>query len=616
LKKKVIVIGLDGLEPSIAESMMERGELPSLAKLRREGFYGRLKTTYPAQTPVAWSSFATGTNPGAHGIFDFLRRDPQTYQIDFALSRFERPRNIFARPRVVNQRRGVPLWQLLTEAEIPSTVLRCPCTFPPDPILGTMLAGVGVPDLRGSQGKGTFYTQDPQVRTKEGEMVVHLDPGTDFQTRVTGPRTGRGIPNEFTACDIRATADLSARKLVIRTSKPPSTLEITEGGWSPWVRLSFKVSALQSISGIVRFHLRRLAPHVEFYASPVNFDPGAPLFPVSSPGNYASELAEKIGLFSTLGMAEDHAGLEEGRFDEAAFLAQCELVLAEREKMAFYELNRFKEGFFFVLFDTPDRVQHMFWRFRDPEHPRYDPERAREFGRSIEDHYRRYDVVLNRAMEAVDPDTLIIVLSDHGFSSFRRVFHINTWLLENGFLSFQKNKRPDGGEEEGFVAVDWTKTRAYALGFGGIYLNIKGRERDGIVEPGADAERVCRSIQKGLVGLADPATSRLAVSGVWRREEIYSGVYAADSPDLLLTCSPGFRASWQTALGGIPRELFGDNTRLWSGDHIIDPEEVPGVLFMNRPGRHDPASIVDLAPTILNYLGVPRHDSMEGHLLL
>jgi len=188
LHKKVIVIGLDGLEPSIVETMLERAELPNLAKIRQAGCYTRLRTTYPAQTPVAWSSFATGTNPGGHGIFDFISRDPETYQPDAALSHFERPKNVFLPPRVVNQRKGVPVWQTLTQAGVPSVILRCPCTFPPESLQGKILAGVGVPDLRGSQSKGTFYTQDRTVAAQENEQLIPLDAGTDLNTRVIGPR--------------------------------------------------------------------------------------------------------------------------------------------------------------------------------------------------------------------------------------------------------------------------------------------------------------------------------------------------------------------------------------------------------------------------------------------
>ena len=161
--RKVIVIGLDGFEPKIAESMIAQGKLPNLARLQEQGGYSRNKTTYPAQTPVAWSTFSTGTNPGGHGIFDFLGRDTNTYLPVLALSKYEQ-KNAFVPPKVINMRRGVPIWDLLTQAGIPSTVIRCPCTYPPDKIQGKMLSGVGVPDLRGGLGTSTFYTTRQGVR--------------------------------------------------------------------------------------------------------------------------------------------------------------------------------------------------------------------------------------------------------------------------------------------------------------------------------------------------------------------------------------------------------------------------------------------------------------------
>jgi predicted AlkP superfamily phosphohydrolase/phosphomutase len=616
LRKKVIVIGLDGLEPSIVEPMLERGDLPNLAKLRRSGSYTRVKTTYPAQTPVAWSSFATGTNPGGHGIFDFISRDPQTYQPDAALSRFERPKSMLAPPRVVNQRKGVPLWEVLSKAGIPSTVLRCPCTFPPETLQGRMLAGVGVPDLRGSQSKGTFYTQDSTVHAEENEQVVRLPGGADFKTSVIGPRNTRLTPPADALCEIRVRVDKAARKLLIETGGAPAKIEVAEKGWSEWVRFKFKLSMLQSVSGIARFYVRQLEPGLEFYVSAVNFDPAAPLFPVSSPADYAKELSEKIGLFSTLGMAEDHNGLNNGRLDEAAYLEHCNLVLKERERVAGFELDRFSEGFFFMLYDTPDRVQHMMWRFRDREHPGFENDLASEFATRIEEHYQRCDALLAPVLGKVDENTLLIVLSDHGFGSFRRAFDTNTWLWQNGLLALKDNRKPGEGLGEGFSVVDWSKTHAYAVGLGGIYLNLKGREGAGIVEEGTEAERVRHAIETGLAGFPDKATQKPAVRNVSRREQLYRGAFACNAPDLLVNFHSGFRVSWQSAVGGFSRELIEDNTRRWSGDHIVDPEAVPGILFMNRAARHNHARIIDLAPTVLNYLGVAAPDSMEGTSLL
>jgi predicted AlkP superfamily phosphohydrolase/phosphomutase len=320
-------------------------------------------------------------------------------------------------------------------------------------------------------------------------------------------------------------------------------------------------------------------------------------------------------------MAEEHSGLNNGRLDEAAYLQQCELVLAEREKAMRFELDRFTEGFFFILFDTPDRLQHMLWRFRDPEHPCFEPDLSPELATRIEEHYQRCDRLLAAPLEKADEDTLLIVLSDHGFGTFRRAFDTNTWLWQNGLLALNDSRKP--GEElgEGFSSVDWSKTYAYALGLGGIYLNFKGREREGILEEGSEADRVRAAIERGLEGFPDAQTSRTAIRSVSRREELYSGAFVGNSPDLLINFQPGFRVSWQTALGGFGQSLIADNLRRWSGDHIVDPEAVPGILFMNRAAGRNGARmlnprIIDLAPTILNYLDVPASESMEGESLL
>jgi predicted AlkP superfamily phosphohydrolase/phosphomutase len=596
--------------------MLGRGELPQLAKIRQAGCYTRLKTTYPAQTPVAWSSFVTGTNPGGHGIFDFICRDPETYQPDAALSRFERPKNMLAQPRVLNQRKGVPLWQPLTKAGVPSIVLRCPCTFPPEMLQGRMLAGVGVPDLRGSQSKGTFYTQDRTVSAQENEQLIYLESGIELTTQVIGPRNTRQSPPADTTCEIRARVDKTAHNLIVETGGVPAKIDVAEKSWSEWVRFKFKFSMLQSVSGIARFYVRQLEPHVEFYVSAINFDPAAPMFPVSSPGEYARELCEKIGPFSTLGMAEDHNGLNNGRLDESAYLQHCELVLQERERLMRFELERFREGLFFMLYDTPDRVQHMMWRFRDREHPYFNADAGPELATRIEEHYQRCDRLLADVLDKVDQNTLLMVLSDHGFGSFRRAFDTNTWLWQNGLLALKDSRKPSEDLGEGFAAVDWSRSYAYAVGLGGIYLNFKGRERGGILEEGADAERVRRAIQTGMADFPDADTGRPAVRSVSRREELYSGPFAGNAPDLLVNFYPGFRVSWKTAVGGFSNALLENNTRRWSGDHIVDPESVPGILFMNRAARHNHARIIDLAPTILNHLGVAVPDSMEGSSLL
>ncbi len=609
--KKVIVIGLDGFEPSIVEPLLAAGELPNLARLRGQGGYARVATTCPAQTPVAWSTFVTGTNPGGHGIFDFVRRDPKTYLPDYALNRFEQ-KSAYLPPKAVNLRRGIPIWELLAAAGIPAVILRCPCTFPPDDIRGRMLSGMGVPDLRGGQGTSTLYTAAGDAKARESERIVSVQPdgSGNIATHVIGPRNPK-LRSDF-LFPISLHVNAAARSLTVRSDGQPKTVELREGQWSEWIRVKFKTGLMQSVKGMVRFYLVRVAPVFELYASPVNFDPDAPMFPISAPPEYASELAAEVGTFYTTGMVEDHSGLDNGRLSEAAYLRQCEDVLSERERMLHYELQRFERGLLFCLFDTPDRVQHMLWRFRhngaaNPHQP--------ELARAVEDHYRACDAVVGRALAHADDETLFIVLSDHGMNSFKRGVHLNTWLHDQGLLRLREGVQPGVDAGDLFRHVDWSRTQAYALGLSGIYLNLKGREERGVVDPQAVAP-LQSAIIKGLLALHDPEHGDGAIRRVLTREQIYAGPYAAESPDLMVNFAAGYRVSWGTALGAVPEGQFEDNTRKWTADHIIDPSLVPGVLFMNRAFREEDASLLGMAPTILAALGVPRGAAMERESLL
>ncbi len=613
--KKVIVIGLDGLDPKIAEGLMAAGELPHLARLRAQGGYARVATTTPAQTPVAWSTFATGRNPGGHGIFDFLRRSPETYLPDHALNRYE-ARGAFLPPKAVNLRQGVPVWDLLGQAGLESIVIRCPVTYPPDPVRGRMLSGMGVPDLRGGFGTPTYYTTDEAVSPRESEQVIHVQPDSSgtIATYLPGPRGAKGKPD--LRFDLTIRLDTDACRVVVTSSGTPGALVVEEGAWSTWLKVKFKAGLLQSVRGMVRFHLARLGPTFALYASPVNFDPEAPLFPISHPAGYAEELAGEVGTFHTTGMVEDHTGVVNERISEDAFLDQCDLAWREREAMLFHELDRFESGLLYCLFDTPDRVQHICWRFREPDHPanRGVPPRP-DLARMVEEQYRRGDAIVGKALESADGETLVIVLSDHGFGSFRRGVNLNTYLHDMGLLALRDGARPGADAGDMLRGVDWERTRAYALGLGGIYLNLEGREGQGIVKAD-EAESLKATLARELAGLADPASGTVAVNRVRSREDVYSGPYVDRAPDLLVDFAPGYRASWGTSLGGVPEGQFEDNTRRWGGDHIVDPRAVPGVLFMNRPFRGDDPSLVDLAPTILDALGVPKGADMEGSSLL
>jgi predicted AlkP superfamily phosphohydrolase/phosphomutase len=279
------------------------------------------------------------------------------------------------------------------------------------------------------------------------------------------------------------------------------------------------------------------------------------------------------------------------------------------------ELDRLDRGLLFCLFDTPDRLQHMFWRVREPDPPANVGRPVAEWAGVIEAHYRECDAVVGRALARADERTLVVVLSDHGFTSFQRGVHLNTWLHDHGFLALAPGVAPGDDAGDLLRHVDWGRTKAYALGLGSIYLNRRGREAQGVVGA-ADAAAVGRQIADGLTGLRDGVRGRTAVAGVSAREDVYAGPYTAEAPDLVVRFAPGYRVSWGTALGAVPGGHFEDNDRRWGGDHIVDPARVPGVLFMNRPFDGADARLLDLAPTILAALGVPKGPAMEGRSLL
>jgi predicted AlkP superfamily phosphohydrolase/phosphomutase len=613
IRRRVVVIGLDGLDPILTETMMAAGFLPHLSSLREEGGYARVATTWPAQTPVAWSTFAVGANPGAHGIFDFLTRDPATYLPEIALYRHEQNSRFFP-PRAVNLRGGRAVWERLSDAGIPSTILRHPCTYPPRTFKGRLLAGIGVPDLRGGFGSSTFFTSEPGVASGEGEHVV--------QVRMDGSGVYRGeLPGPLLVLggelgrELEFLVDEEAESVEVNCPTGSFSTSVAKGAWSPWVKVGFKHGFLQAIRGLVRFHLVGTEP-LRLFASPVQFDPEGPAFPLSHPWDYAGELQRAIGPFATLGLAEEHNGLTNGRFDEAIFLNHCLDIMHERRAMMHYELERHDRGLFYCLFATPDRIQHMFWRFGEPDHPanRGEPP-SPEMARVIREVYQRCDDIVGEVREYVDDDTLLMVLSDHGFSSFQREVHLNRWLHQEGYLALQAGVEP--GEEAGDLLskVDWGRTSAYALGLGGLYLNLKGREGEGWVGE-SEAVALKQEIATRLMGLRDRVRGCSTVRSIVPRENAYSGPYVDGAPDLLVGYEPGYRVASETAMGGVGAEVVTDNVRAWSGDHVVDPAAVPGVFFMNTPFRGESAGLSDLAPTILAALGVPGDPELEGRSLL
>ncbi len=497
---------------------------------------------------------------------------------------------------------------------MPSAILRCPCAYPPDKLRGRLLAGLGVPDLRGGVGTPTFFTSDPGARAGDSEILMRLRPrGGRAQTRLKGP----GLKGRAEDAEIRLKLEIDGERRAVQIKAPGwrRSVLVDLNQWSPWLRVRFRLGPLQSAHGVVRFRLLSLEPHLELYASPVNFHPRVPLFPISHPWDYAGELDRALGTFYTAGFVEDHTGLSNGRLDESAFLEQCALVMAERTSQLHYELDRLDEGLLYCLFDTPDRIQHLFWRFTEPDHPANRGQDVRQWAGVIDRHYQECDAVVGEVLQRADEHTLVIVLSDHGFSSYQRGLHLNTWLHDQGLLALKDGAEPGEAAGDFFRFVDWERTRAYSLGLGGIYLNRREREAFGTLDA-ESAREVEERIISGLSGLPDPHRGTEAVVSVARARDLYRGPFVDRAPDLLPLFAAGYRSSWATTLGGVPEGHFEDNLHVWSGDHVIHPSLVPGVLFLDRPCRGEGVSLTDLAPTILEALGVPVPPEMEGRSLL
>jgi predicted AlkP superfamily phosphohydrolase/phosphomutase len=602
---RTIVLGFDGMDPELTERWMADGVLPNFARLAREGHYQPLATTNPAQSPVAWSSFATGLNPGEHGIFDFLRRDAATYAPEYAISSVEPPGTVlrafgFQLPldegAVRNRRVGTPFWFSAEREGHPSSVLRVPVTYPADPIT-SMLSGMGVPDLLGTQGTFTFYTTEAAEGETTGGRIVTVEVAGDrVETTLEGPP--HPLYQKPVPLAIPLTIEATAADRV-RITLGGQELELATGDWSDWASATFSFAGLLDVRGLVRFYLVEAFPELKLYVSPIQFDPRAPAGPISMPAGYAGQLAERIGLFHTLGMPEETWSLNEERISDEAWLEMVATILKEREAMLFDALESEDRELVVAVFVQTDRVSHMFWRGIDPEHPLYDQTDERARG-AIEWIYREADRILGRVRDAMEPEDRLIVLSDHGFDSFRRAVHLNRWLAEEGYLAL----KPGAPSSESlFTNVDWTKTRAFALGLNGIFVNLRGREALGIVRP-EDTDALKREISDRLKGWRDPETGDPVVVSAYDGAEVYRGAQTADAPDLVIGYGGGYRASWQTALGGVPELLIEDNTRKWSGDHCIDPPLVPGVLFTSFKPEAEVASITEVPNLVRGTMGL------------
>jgi predicted AlkP superfamily phosphohydrolase/phosphomutase len=494
--QKMIVLGLDGLDPVLTRRWIDEGRLPAFAKLLRQGDFRPLGTSLPPQTPVAWSNFITGMDPGGHGIFDFFNRDPKTYVPVFSATetsggtktiRIGKTLIPLSGGHVRNLRKGQAFWQILEGAGIPSTIFKMPSNYPPVPTRQRTLAGMNTPDLKGSYGFFRYYTNEAQAVTQQagGGGKVHdvFVVGNRVEAELPGPvNTFRtDAPEATIPFQVFIDPVNAAAKIAIQGQE----FVLKEKEWSGWKHVHFDLMPTQSVHGICLFYLKEIRPKFKLYISPIHMDPARPPLPLSTPESYAKELERRFGPYFTKGLPADTSALDNNVLDEEEFLHLDNMVYEESMAMLEYELGRFGDGLLFFYFSNADQRQHMFWRLTDPGHPAYDEKLAAAFGDVIARTYAEMDRALDLALRKADRDTVVLVLSDHGFNTFRRGFNLNTWLFQQGYHRLQKPWKQ--AESSFFDNTDWSKTRAYGMGLNSLYImrraarakapSLRGRKR-------------------------------------------------------------------------------------------------------------------------------------------
>jgi len=651
-QQKLVILGFDGMDPHLVQKWMDEGKLPNMQKLAKRGSGVRpLGTTHSPESPTAWASFATGVNAGKHNIYDFLVRDTATYLPDLGMVTREPPKFLFnfipiAKPNIKSIRGGTSFWVTAGRAGVRSSMLTVPVTYPPEDVPnGELLSGLPLPDIRATMGTfyyfGTDLSRYEEGNTEFGGILKRLVfDGDVAQTELVGP------PNPIVRQQLRAArakkplgetdkmkiAELEAREdvrlpVTIHWNKAgksatvdigDNSIRLAEHQWSKWINLDFSINMLVRVHGMAQLYLIGAGPELQLYISPVNWKPDRPPAPISSPASFSADLYERLGPYRTLGWAEATWPLNEDRIDERVFMDDLYRAFDDRAQVILQRLDAKQWDLLVGVIESTDRVQHMMWRLMDPTHPMYDRALAAKYGDSIERVYRKCDEFVGEVMSRVDQSTPILIVSDHGFHSFRQSVNLNTWLVQEGFMAIQGQQPGEKTLQDLFGGgtfwenVDWSRTRAYAMGLGQLYVNLKGREGHGIVDP-ADSNAVQDALAARLLTMTDPNTGARMVDAVYKRDDMYKGPFVQNASELQVGLAEGYRVSWQSTLGGSPAGLVYPNMKKWSGDHgSYDYKQTSGTLIASRPIFGGSADIMDIAPTVLKYFGVPIPSEIDG----
>ncbi|MBN2103303.1 alkaline phosphatase family protein [bacterium] len=618
--KKVFVLGIDGMDPNLLRTFIRRGEMPTFERFISSHHFGALQTTVPPQSPVAWSSFISGCNPGMHGVYDFIHRDPKTFIPYLSTSRtFESVKSLrLGKWRIPIKgghidllRKGPALWETLEDHHIPATFYKLPANFPVENSKSHMISGMGTPDLLGTYGTYTLFAEEPAAFPEDAAggrlMKVHFQDHTAI-SRIEGPENTMHSDRKPASVDFHISRDPWQNTVLLEVQK--HKLHLKQGEWSEWIPLEFELLPLiASAHGMVRFYMQQVHPYFRLYMSPINIDPENPDVPISSEDHYSEQVSKAIGRYYTQGFPEDTKALSHGTFNDEEFLSQSRIVFEERMHAFDHELNHFKEGLFFFYFSSIDQNTHMMYHNMDPNHPKYNPKSSPDVKNAVYSFYQKMDQVLKQTLDKMDSRSTLVILSDHGFAPFGREFHLSTWLAQNGWTAITEPKKIH--ESTFYDYVDWNRTKAYAMGLNGIYLNLMGREFQGAVslyEYESQKEKLIRELE----AVRDPLTGQKIITKAYDAKKTYRGDQLDIAPDIIVGYNWGYRISDEAALGKFPEGFFDYRKDKWAADHCMAPTVVPGVLLANKPVKHPSPGIWDLAPSIIQQFGLIPPEQMDG----
>ncbi len=559
---QTIILGFDAFDPSFFEALLQKGQLPNLARFLSIDGYRRFEISNPPQSEVSWTSIATGLNPGGHGIFDFVHREPKTYTPYVSLLPTKKGLGgiQYAPPTSAQT-----LFDQSAKKGYPAISLFWPATFParPDSLVKS-IPGLGTPDILGKLGVGTYFTTQRDIdKGNKKTSVKTLESSKEgrYQASIEGPRKAKrtGEESAFLAFELEK-LDHESAELIIGSHK----FSLQLGKWSPIFGLSFKMGTFVKVNAITQVILTSLEPEINLYFLPLQIDPLHSPWHYAVPPKFVKNTWKASGPFLTIGWPQDTTGLEDGCMNDEQFLALCDSIFESRERIFMHQIDEFNEGILACVFDSLDRIQHMFWRDR-PD--------------IIENWYIKLDSLVGRVAETLQVKGLdrvrLLVVSDHGFSDFDQKVHLNRWLIDNGYM--QAKEEIESGK---LKDANWQSSQAYGLGLNSIYLNRSGREGQGIVDD-YQVEQLTSEIKEKLLAWKDKDGKRV-INNVSSNAEALSGPLAEFGPDLIIGYTPGFRASPQTGLGEWEMTSLEENRDHWGADHCIDPTAVPGVLFSNQ----------------------------------